>query len=305
MQPRKILISSIFGAIIVLASTFPIYHSNTNILAETKKESQAVPPKETAAPEIDSEAPTTAPSPAHHKRGSITTSARNDYIDFGSKKLIDNFWGAPEEEKLTGGIYLNEDKSLGWYWDRPNPLKKPGINFHQPIYPNVRTGGCPWAPSRSIFFPIKYGEINTLEFDSEYSYLEPPTGTYDLAYDMFLTDTTKTSADPRPKAEIMIWLQYTFGQPSDTYTGDVSDGLNTYAFYSFTMANGRLYYAFLLKEQTPLKAEHKVDAKKLMDNLRLNPDWYLHGVELGNEVVIGSGAIEISKNDINLNGHHL
>ncbi len=44
------------------------------------------------------------------------------------------------------------------------------------------------------------------------------------------------------------------------------------------------------------------DAKRFMDNITLDPNWYVHGVELGNEIVSGAGKIKISKLNINLNG---
>jgi hypothetical protein len=44
-------------------------------------------------------------------------------IRWGSRTLTNNTWGAPREEVFTSGIFLNEDKTFGWYWDRPNPLK--------------------------------------------------------------------------------------------------------------------------------------------------------------------------------------
>jgi hypothetical protein len=182
---------------------------------------------------------------------------------------------------------------------------KPGINVYQPIYPNIRTGGCPWELSRTPLFPIKFSDIKTLTFDAEYKYPESPTGTYNLAYDMFLSDTTQVSPDPRPKVEIMIWLHHTLQQPREVYKGDFTDNINNYELYSFTMPNGRLYYAFLMKNQTPLQAHHTVDARKLMDYLGLDSNWYLHGVELGNEIVNGSGKIEIDKIEISLNDHKL
>jgi hypothetical protein len=45
-----------------------------------------------------------------------------------------------------------------------------------------------------------------------------------------------------------------------------------------------------------------VDAAKLMANLTLDPAWYLHGIELGSEIVSGSGKIKINTLNIVLNG---
>ena len=300
----------ILGSILVSASMFSISCEYLSPYVLLGQELQVVHSNDYTA-NIDTTIDTTSQAPlAVHSQileplGTIVKSLRGDKIDFSSKRLINNLWGAPPEEILSCEVYLTENKTYGWHWDRPDPLTKPGINGCQPLYPNVRTGGCPWEPSIVAEFPVKLSEVKTLQLDVEYSYSESPTGIYNLAYDMFLSDTNQASSDPKPEAEIMIWLQHTLQQPADAYIGDVSDGINTYGYYSFTMQNGRLYYAFLLKEQTPLKGQLTVDVKKLMDYLELDPNWYLHGVEFGNEVINGSGKIEISKNDVNLNGHEL
>jgi hypothetical protein len=300
MDVKKVVVGAFLGIAVVGASAFLAL----NVLAHSGKEMLASPQIAVEPGAALSDSLAIQRSGAGFS-GPVAKTGPNENIKFGAKRLINNFWGAPPEEKLSGGVYFNEDKSVGWYWDRPHPLTKPGTSIFQPIYQNVRTGGCPWETSGTPLFPIKFRDIKTLEFDSAYRYLIPPSGTYNLSYDMFLSDTDKTSATPSPKVEIMIWLQHTFGQPPDKYKGDVSDGINTYEYYSYTLPNGRLYYAFVLKDQTPLNGEHIVNAKKLMDTLGLDPSWYLHGVELGNEVVNGSGKIEIIKNDVILNGDDL
>ena len=171
-----------------------------------------------------------------------------------------------------------------------------------PIYPSLRIGGNPWEQSNSAYFPIKVSEIQSATFQVAYDYPAAPTGAFDLAYDMFFMDTNKPSPNPEIKAEIMIWLQGTIGQPPQTYKEDFTDGHNTYELYSYVMSCGRLYYAFIMKGQPQFQAQHAVDVKKLLDNLDLDPNWYIPGVELGSEVVNGSGKIEISKFSVNVNG---
>ena len=234
-----------------------------------------------------------------------TKSAPWDAIKLDSGKLSNNVWGIGEGESLTSGVYQNEDSSYGWYWNREEPQLKTGAECVKPIYPSVRIGGSPWEKSNSPYFPIKAGDIQSLKFDVTYSYPTAPTGAYNLSYDFFLLDTNQPSAHPDRKAEIMIWLQRTFAQPADTYKGDVSDGYNIYEMYSWTMSDGRLYCSFILKGEQSRNSTQTVDAGKLIENLGLNPDWYIHGIELGNEVVDGSGEIEISKFTVTVNDHLL
>jgi hypothetical protein len=211
-------------------------------------------------------------------------------------------WGAPPEETFTCGIYQNENVSFGWYWNRPHPKLKPGQTYAQPLYPSIRIGGNPWEPSKSPLFPFRWGDARLLKFDIIYRYTQFPTGAYDLAYDIFFTESSQPGPDVQRKAEVMIWINGTQKQPPNSYKGDFSDGNNSYALYSRAISDGRLYFAFMMQGSTQFESHHSVDAKKLMDNLELNPAWYVHGVELGNEVWNSFGEIEISKVTITLNG---
>jgi hypothetical protein len=302
----KRFIIQIVGPIIILALVFMIIRESGELFAQTKESAQVVHSNDyNVILDTPFQASLAEPAKKLNPIVDISTSTRSDKIRSGSKTLINNLWGAPDEETLTSAVYLKDGNTYGWHWDRPNPLAKPGIKGYQPIYPMVRTGGCPWEASRTTDFPIKVGDIKSLTFSSEYSYPSAPTGVYNLAYDMFLSDTNQASSNPNPKIEIMIWLENTLQQPADAYKGEVSDGVNTFGLYSFTMPNGRLYYAFVLKNQTFLNGQHSINAGKLMEYLKLDPRWYLYGVELGNEIITGSGAIEITENTIVLNGRNL
>jgi hypothetical protein len=233
---------------------------------------------------------------------SITSSAARNTIDFGSRTLTNNTWGASSNENLTSGVYLNQDNSFGWYWDRENPNLTPGASLGQPIFPNVRVGGGPAVKSNSKYFPLLASDIQSMTFDVEYKYQTLPTGYYNLAYEMLFSDQNQPSPNLVPKAEVMIWLHATFGQPPSSYQGDMSDGNNDYSLYSWVRGDGRMYSCFFMKGGPQPGGVHTVDVKKLLSNLSLDPSWYLLGVELGSEVVNGIGKIEISKLVLNMNG---
>ncbi len=226
-------------------------------------------------------------------------------IAFGSRIIINNTWGAPPEEKLSSGIYLNKDKTFGWYWDRSDPLAKPGIKGYAPLYPNVKIGGDIGEKPNNKQLPVKVKSISQLTFYVDYNYLTPPSGTYNLAYQMYFADTDKPSKDAIPNIEVMIWIHYTFGQPPNAYKGDFTDGNHNYELYSFIRSDGRLYCAFLMKGQPVFQAQYAVDAKKLLDDLAIDPNWYLFSIHFGNEVVSGAGKIEISKYEVIMNGRGL
>jgi hypothetical protein len=230
---------------------------------------------------------------------------QGNVIEFNSRTLTRDTWGAPPTEKMTSNVYLNKDHTFGWYWNRANPVKLPGNTFVQPIFPNVRIGADFGAKSNSSSFPVKTGAVQNLNFSVDFQYVTPPIGNYNFAYQMYFTDTDKPGVDATPKAVVMIWLHHTFNQPSDRYKGDFSDGTNTYELYSCTFSDGRQYYSFLLKGRPLLDAQYNVNAKTLLDSLSLDPELYLLGVSLGNEIWSGSGKIEIRKVTVNLNGNQI
>ncbi len=237
-----------------------------------------------------------------------TTTIKNkayEQIAIGPANLMNNVWGAPPEEAYTSGIFLAPDGSFGWYWNRQGPLTKPGQTSVLPIYPSIRIGGNCLERTKSANFPIKLGDAKTLAFNLAYSYPTAPTGTYDLAYDLFLSEASQPDTKPKIAAEVMIWMNATAKQPTKYYKGDFSDGNNTYALYSWTMADGRTYYSFVLTGGSGAGVQIQVNAKKLLDQLNLNPEWLIHGVEFGTEIYSGSGQIKISQFNINLNGNDL
>ena len=234
----------------------------------------------------------------------ITRSVSGNTIDFNNRKLCNNEWGAALEESLKCAVYLSPNNTFGWYWDRKTPLYKPGVNGVLPIYPSVRAGGSPWEKSNSLNFPVKLGDVKSLMLSLSYKYTTIPEGAYDFAYDMFLTETDQASSNPKRNAEVMIWIHRTLAAPASSYKGDYSDGINNYELYSYKMADGRLYYAFIMKGSPVFEARHTVNAGKLLDALNLNPGWYIPGIELGNEVIDGAGKVEISQFDVALNGQN-
>jgi hypothetical protein len=230
------------------------------------------------------------------------TTHPGDTIKLSSLKLVNNQWGAPASEQLSCAVFRSQDRNFGWYWNRLDPGLKSGSQQVLPIYPSLRIGGNHREQSDVSYFPVRLGDVNSLSFQVDYKYLEIPTGVFDFAYDMFLLNTDKSDSNAERKAEVMIWLHGTLGQPPETYRGDFSDGYNTYKLYSFTMSDGRLYSSFIMKGQPQYQSQHKVDVKKLLEYVDLDPNWYIPGIELGSEVVDGSGKIEISQFFVELNG---
>jgi hypothetical protein len=223
-------------------------------------------------------------------------------LEFPSHIITRNYWGASSDEKLTGDIFLNKDDSFGWFWSRENPQSKPGAKGILPIYPNVRVGADIGQESNSEYFPLKASEINSLSFYVDYSYPQEPTGEYNFAYQMYFSDVPEPDLKTVPQAEVMVWIHSTFGQPPHTFQGDYSDNHNNYKLYAWTQVDGRGYFSFIMKGKPVFAGQHIVDVKQLLSNIAISPGWYLLGVHLGNEILIGSGKVQIQQLEIVLNG---
>jgi hypothetical protein len=222
-----------------------------------------------------------------------------------SHTLINNIWGAPKYEAVDSGVYMNSDGTFGWYWDRPSPEIGSGAKCVLPIYPSIRIGGNRWERTRITPFPLRLGDVESFTFDIGYTYLTGPTGSNDLSYDMFLSSPDQPNSCPAINAEVMIWLDGNQGQPKKHYKGDFSDGNNTFALYSWVMADGRTYYSFILIKDSFSEGSYNIDARKLLGQLGLESGLLMHGIEFGNEIWSGSGKIEIQKFSVNINGKEI
>lgn len=213
------------------------------------------------------------------------------------EKLLNNVWGAPyyerQSENLNSYIYYNSEGTYGWEWNRWNPINVD--SYVRPIYPEVM------LDSDSGYLPKKLNDVSSISAELQYSYVKPPTGSYNFAYDIWLT------YGGAREAEVMIWIDCstTADCAPGTYAGDVNDGNNTYSVYYRNPRSSTSWsvYAFILNNRTPVPLYHKVDIKALLNSLstRLNDEWIISSVELGNEIWEGSGRIEISEWLININ----
>jgi hypothetical protein len=239
--------------------------------------------------------------------GGVTTTKNKAYdqIAVGPGNLMNNVWGVSPNENSVSGIFLSPDGSFGWYWNRLSPMIKTGQSNVQPIYPSIRIGGNCLERIHAAGFPLRLGDAKSFTFDIAYKYLTAPTGSYDLSYDLFLSEASQPDSKPKIAAEVMIWLDGTAKQPARYLKGEFSDGKNTFELYSWTMADGRAYYSFILKGGPHPQGQFTIHAGKLLDQLKLDSNLLIHGVEFGNEIYNGSGQIQVSQFNINVNGQEI
>jgi hypothetical protein len=116
----------------------------------------------------------------------VTKSKPWDHIESSTGRLLNNVWGAAAGETFKSGVFLNPDGTVGWYWDRQDPQIKPGSRCVEPLYPGLRFGGSPWDATTSAQFPVKLESLNSLSLAVAYKQVQASTGSYDVAYDIFL-----------------------------------------------------------------------------------------------------------------------
>lgn len=209
-------------------------------------------------------------------------------------RLHNDMWSDPG---ATQCITNFGDGRIGWHWNKPNHTS--------PNYPEIIIGSnCEWPSSVPGFFPVLQKNINTFYSEVEYKFTKVPTDwpNWNLAYDIYWRDSSCNAK----LYNIMIWP---IGDATPYGKQIVNDGIND---YYYTHDNrGWPWDVFILKNQPTLVVNqvytHKVNIKALIDTInnnefRNNGDWQIPGIEFGDEIYLGSGSIEISQFNIELNG---
>ena len=232
---------------------------------------------------------------------------RGQVIEFGSRRLATNLWGAPLYENISlddNCVFKNYDGAFGWTWNRTFPVALSGENNTSPIYPSAGTGTDPWGGySTSNYLPKRIMDISSFTLDVRYQYsaLPSPSDSVNLAYDIWITDTDRPNPET-PRKEVMIWLnRLNVPMPEDKRLEDVSDGYNTYRQYAIENAT-----AFIIDSAPSSGVKYqKANPKKLIDYLvakgDLNGDLWVSKIDLGSEVWKSQGKIDILKLYIRIN----
>ena len=173
-----------------------------------------------------------------------------------------------------------------WRWPRGNGQVK--------SYPEVIYGQKPWdAESSTSVLPARIEAIGELSI--AYAVEQSAQGTYNLAYDIWVTSTNPPTPDTITH-EVMIWMDRTFeSQPRRFHAGEVVvDGIayDLYLRPAFHAGSGADYIAFVSREP---RLSGVVDVMAflgyLVEHDHVPADHYVAAVELGNEVIEGTGEL--------------
>ena len=222
--------------------------------------------------------------------------------------LSNNDWGkdsVPSEQDWTQCIFtFNDGNSVkgGWFWGWPNG--NGGVKgYPEAIY------GKKFSNQVNLegVLPKKVKELQSIDIDLEYRDLNV-TGRYNIAIESWLHNTENSSMNDI-RYEIMVRFDPDGFHPGNRvlFQKEVEIEGTIYDVYKKQESDNpnRYFYNFVSKEKI---TEIKFDFKKFLDYLKENDsdtcsdmdELYYNDIEMGVEVVYGSGVLILDKFDVDV-----
>ena len=216
-----------------------------------------------------------------------------------------NDWGRQYLDSNSTGIqcvfkYIKDTKEYsGWYWGWPD-----NNDYQVKGYPEAIYGA---KFSRIINpesgFPALVSTINSVNVELAYQDMQY-TNRYNTALEFWLHTDSETSMD-NIEYEIMFRFDPSGFHPTKIKIGEYEINGVTFDVYTDKEYDGttdRKFINFVAREKVTTLS---VDFKKVLDyltDLEFSdiPDRYMSGIEMGVEVISGSGALLLEQLDVNL-----
>lgn len=228
----------------------------------------------------------------------------DDYqsITVESGILYNNVWNK-HADKGGKGVQCLESREVdgviqyGWSWSWPSGQR---VVY---AYPQIKAGYSPWAPAPGFDdrFPAKISSLQTLAlaFDVE----TVANGNHNVAASMWLTTEPVNEGEPNPSviaAEVMIWTYSTKGHfnPAGKKFADMKIAENTWEVWvdkEWKDVSGinTNRWAYITYRSVRHSMSENIDLLALLayavEKGLITADLYVADVELGNEVMSGSG----------------
>ena len=219
----------------------------------------------------------------------MTETCKNgDYITVGNFRINNNKWGQQNADQC---VY--DSPTPGWRWNNNGA----GVNYPSSV---VGTNFCNW-PSTWNKFPIQWKNINSWNITLEWNYPQPPSGDWNLSFDIYFWDQSGCGGDNHKIMNNMVWIQGGGGLFYPTNNTIVVDG-KTYYLDDPSATWPR--HNFILKDGPTGAGSYTVDLKKLLSTQSgLDGNWYIDGIHFGNEYGSNSkGETHITKYIMEING---
>ncbi|WP_416307370.1 GH12 family glycosyl hydrolase domain-containing protein [Neptunicella sp. SCSIO 80796] len=247
------------------------------------------------------------------QKPATTTISCDDYAlqHTPSGMLFNNVWNKDAAKSFDWRQCLEKSKSeevYGWSW------KWPSDSDTIYAYPQIKLGTSPWAPTPADKgdFPLNYANLKRLLISHK---LEVSGNSeHNVATSMWLTNSANIGAEPNPAtivAELMIWSYTTPNHmdPAGRYQGDVNVDQqqwevwadNNWGDVSGQHNNHWIYLTFRAKKRALASKFDVIPLVQYAVEHQLLPQtFYIADIELGTEIMSGSGLVWLKSFDISI-----
>ncbi len=216
----------------------------------------------------------------------------------GGYFLYNNVWNkdaahGPHQQSIFWGA-VAEKPAFGWQWHWPS---SDGVV----AYPEVIYGDSPWDQKPRRAAPLLPLRLGSRRLTVDYDISVEASGICNTAFE-FWTVSSLPASPSVITHEVMIWIDNKDMTPAGVWTDVFTLGGTTYDMFvreSHGDASGKnpqkwTYVAFLARKPV-LKGPLDISAFAafLQSRKLLGRALYMTGLELGNEVVTGSGRTEV------------
>jgi len=188
---------------------------------------------------------------------------------------------------------LANGHQLGWRWVWPDQPPAVGGIY---AYPEAIFGRKPWGEGNSTtpLLPAPIAQLNKLTLAYEIE-MVIESGGYNLAPEVWITDTGASPQPAKIRAELMIWLDHKEATPAGRDEGRFEhDGLTYDVFYKPDMSIGGFVWPYITyRARVPQPKSGRI---VIADFVRhaiaqgyVNPAHFISSVEFGNEIASGRG----------------
>lgn len=208
-------------------------------------------------------------------------------IDFDELRLENNLWnaGALKAGTFAQSVYYRqrpEGPLFGWKWS----FAKEGVN----AYPEIIYGWKPWfAASTTQALPKPIAECGVLKVDYSVDLQFKRSGSWNLAFDNWITSGPGKPTGATTKFEFMIWEDKSNLAPFGTSKGKVKTTNGDYTLYvgepTWEPSGYNWTYVAFVRSKGRRAGTVDVDEmlKYLVEKKIVSADYYLASIEFGNE----------------------
>lgn len=235
---------------------------------------------------------------SNNVKAPASSETNKDFFVMGDLRLINNAWGSAEigcNSKYR--IFVNEDKSFGWDFDRGGC----GDGGTKPDYPEVEFGIHPFGTNKSLvtspdsssttLLPLQIKDIKTASAKLDNLKIElSAEGSFNMNFEMWLSEQHPVTGNhSNAYAELMTFWAWQSGRWPCDKSGKVKAGDDSYnlCHQSDSWAAGWRYYQYRVEGGPKKNYNGRLDIKAMLDalvSLGLSKDLWISRFEIGTEI---------------------